>query len=93
MTILASSSPRWSLLIYRVSGDDAQQAILGAFHRIAWPGITVLGTREGEDRFVIVDCESTDLEAHARRIIHRIDAHATRVLRSRTPPPPVPAAS
>lgn len=85
MSASGPSSSRWSLLIYRVSDDAAQQAILGAFHRIAWPGITVLGTRTDDERFVIVDCDTMSLESHARRIITRVDRRATRVLRSKVP--------
>jgi hypothetical protein len=78
------TAPEWSLLIYRVRDDVHQQKILHAFRRVAKLGITVLGTQEGADRFVIVDCETTALEEHARRIILRIDADARQVLRSRT---------
>jgi hypothetical protein len=77
------TSRDWSLLIYRVSGVAHQQKILHAFHRIAWPGITVVGTQAGTDLVVIVDCESATLERHARRIVHRLDSRSKRVLRCR----------
>ncbi|VXC44505.1 hypothetical protein [Aeromicrobium sp. 9AM] len=80
-----SSSSEWSLLIYRVRDADRQQRILRAFHRIAWPGVAVLGTQDAMGVYVIVDCESTSLERHARRIIMRIDTSAVRVLRSVVP--------
>jgi hypothetical protein len=82
MTSLRTSRD-WSLLIFRVSGVAHQRKILHAFHRIAWPGITVVGAQAGTDQVVIVDCESATLERHARRIVHRLDARATRVLRCR----------
>jgi len=72
----------WSLSIYRVSGDAFQQRILRAFHRIAWPGVTALGTQHDADHFVIVDCDSERRERHARGIILRIDPDATWTLRS-----------
>jgi hypothetical protein len=77
------TSPEWSLLIYRVRDDAHQQKILRAFHRLATPGITVLGTQDGTDHFVIVDCETSPLEQHSRKTIVRLDPAATRVLRSR----------
>jgi hypothetical protein len=79
---LPPESTRWSLLIYRVSGPEHQQRILRAFHRISWPGVTVLGTGIADESFVIVDCDSPSLEAHARHVVQRFDAGATRVLRS-----------
>ena len=72
----------WTLSIYRVSGDAVQQRILRAFHRIAWPGVTALGTQHDADRFVIVDCESDRRERHARGVILRIDPEATWTLQS-----------
>ena len=77
------TSPQWSVLIYRVRDVAYQQKILQAFHRIAWPGITALGTQDAGEYFVIVDCETMLLEQRARRIVMRIDVLATRVLRSR----------
>jgi hypothetical protein len=76
---------RWSLLIYRVSGPARQQRILRAFHRIASPGMTVLGTQSGPDWFVIVDCDSMVHELRARRLIVGMDRAATRVLRTKVP--------
>lgn len=76
---------RWSLLIYRVSGAIRQQRILRAFHRIASPGMTVLGTQSGEDWFVIVDCDSLVHELRARRVILELDWAATKVLRTKVP--------
>ncbi|MEV7397802.1 hypothetical protein [Aeromicrobium sp. NPDC092404] len=78
-------TPDWSLLIYRVRDDLHQQKILSAFHRIAWPGMTVLGTQNGAEHFVIVDCDSSALEVRARRIITHIDRDAVRILRSMVP--------
>lgn len=80
---LLHTQTEWSLLIYRVSGDAHQQRILHTFRRVAWPGVTVLGTNDEADRFVIVDCESGRREQHARAVIMRIDPDATRILRSR----------
>ena len=82
---MSSTTPpsRWSLLIYRVTSEERQQRILRAFHRIAWPGMSVLGTQCDGDLFVIVDCDTLAHELHARRIIGRIDNHAVRMLRSR----------
>jgi hypothetical protein len=76
---------RWSLLIYRVSSDARQQRILRAFHRIASPGMTVLGTQSGPECFVIVDCDSMLHELRARRVIVGLDGAATKVLRSKIP--------
>ena len=76
---------QWSLLIYRVRDDARQQEILAAFRRMANPGMTVLGTQDETDHFVIVDCETTWLEREARFTIFRIDPGAMRVLRSRLP--------
>jgi len=76
------TSASWSLLSYRVRDTECQQRVLEAFQRIAWPGITVLGTADADGIYVIVDCESSVLERHARRILLRVDPTAVRVLRS-----------
>jgi hypothetical protein len=82
------TSPEWSLVIYRVSGHVQQQSILRTFHLVAWSGVTVLGTQDDDGQFVIVDCETVELEGHARRIVMGIDAGAVRLLRSGVRPSP-----
>lgn len=74
---------RWSLLIYRVSSEAQQQRILTSFHRSASPGMTVLGTRAGQERFVIVDCDTLAHDLRARRVIAGIDTGATKILRTK----------
>ena len=75
-------STEWSLLIYHVSAEASQQRILRAFHRIAWPGVTALGTHDDADCFVIVDCESEHRARHVRGVILRIDPDATQTVRT-----------
>ncbi len=84
--MLSPTEPfRWSLLIYRVSSEGQQQRILRAFHRIASPGMTVLGSQCGADWFVIVDCDSMAHDLRARRLIIGLDGGASKVLRSKVP--------
>ena len=77
----------WSLSIYRVSGDAFQQRILRAFHRIAWPGVTALGTQDDAECFVIVDCESEHRAGHVRGVILRIDPDAAQTVRANADDP------
>ncbi|MCW2824914.1 MAG: hypothetical protein JWQ91_1831 [Aeromicrobium sp.] len=68
----------WPLHVYRVRDEARQQSILRAFRRIAYPGVTALGSRSGPECFVIAECRSFGDQIRARRVIRIVDPDAER---------------
>ncbi|MCW2770016.1 MAG: hypothetical protein JWR27_1449 [Aeromicrobium sp.] len=76
----------WSLHVYRVRDQQRQQRILTAFERIAYPGVTALGSRSGPEWLVIAECQSFGDQIRARRVIRTVDPDAERDRRSELTP-------
>lgn len=84
---LPRSSGNWCIEIYRVSNQNRQECILGAFDEIRRPDVTALGSQSGQDRFVIVELMKPAARIHALRVIVTIDPHAELTYSTLAPEP------
>ncbi len=79
------SQRRWSIEIHSVLDRHRQQRILEAFRDIGRPDVTALGTRSGNQIFVVVETSTVDDRFFARTTISTIDPHATRAYSFKAP--------
>lgn len=70
-TAYAMAAPEWFVVTVQVTNSDKQQEVLESLQRI--PGLTALGTSEGDDNFVVFDCEDQTMKRSADVLIEGID--------------------
>lgn len=78
-----SSQPKWTLHIYTVADQSAQQRVLVALRQMPSTGITALGTGRVGEHLVIVDCLDDTARARAMSAIRSADPTAFFSYRSR----------
>ena len=69
------SSP-WRVVFHRVSSPDRQQRVLAAIVHVDRPGLRAIGTGDGDDRVVAVECRTVGDEMAATRIVAAVDPAA-----------------
>ena len=65
------ATPDWCVVIFQVTSREKQQEVLRFLQRV--PGLTALGTSEGDDNFVIFDCTDQATKRSAEVLIEGID--------------------
>ena len=70
-TAYAMATPDWCVVIYQVTSREKQQEVLRFLQRV--PGLTALGTSEGDDDFVVFDCEDPGVRRSTEALIEGID--------------------
>jgi len=65
------ATPDWFVVIFQVTSREKQQEVLEFLQRV--PGLTALGTSEGDDSFVVFDCENQATRRSAEVLIEGID--------------------
>jgi hypothetical protein len=71
-TAYAMATPDWCVVIFQVTSREKQQEVLRLLQQV--PGLTALGTSEGDDNFVVFDCEDQAMKRSAEVLIEGIDS-------------------
>ena len=75
---MARSDDGWTVLVFRVSDLDAQQRVLADFHTAAMEGVLALGTLNGRDVLVVVECRTVEHELLVEEVVLTLDPDAER---------------
>ncbi len=72
-----SRNRAFSLEVFRVADDAAQQVVLLALRRYRRHGVRALGSSWQSETFVVVDCKTKADSASVRRVVLGLDPNAT----------------
>lgn len=80
-------TPSWTVVIYRVTSPDRQRTILQRLRSQDPDQLTLLGSTNGRDAFVVAECRGPREEALLDHVVTEVDAEAARVYTSGPPGP------